>query len=200
MVDLFNHGTYPNIGIGYDERGNCYVQTTADVPAGSPLTVSYGDPTNPSFLFARYGFIDTTSPATFCKIMIPNPSSQLVDMGYDHSRMLFWKDTGEVSREVWDVLLYQILEVEVELKEAFYQAHMNGDDATKQAFHQQWWYLKTSTALQKHVDTFINKLDDLALKSKGKNLLEHPRLPLILQHNEFVKKTFLAVRENCLGG
>jgi len=196
MADLFNHGTFPNVAIGYDDQGNCYAQTTDNVSAGNALTVSYADPTNPSYLFARYGFIDKTSPATFCKIVIDDPSPQLVDMGYDQSRMLFYKDTGEVSQEVWDVLLYQVLASSDENQaHAFYQAHMNGDYDTKQAFHQQH-YPETLAALQNHLDSFLEELENLSQKAKGKNLFVHPRLPLILQHNEFVKKTFLAVREN----
>ena len=69
MGDYFNHGTENEIWSTYDEAGNCYVQATKDVPANSPLRMSYGDATNPSFLLARYGFLDETSPATFCKIL-----------------------------------------------------------------------------------------------------------------------------------
>lgn len=69
MADMFNHGTENEVWLTYDEMGNCYAQTTKDVPAGSPLRISYGDPTNPSFLLARYGFLDESSPATFCKIV-----------------------------------------------------------------------------------------------------------------------------------
>jgi len=157
------------------------------------LRLSYGDPTNPSHLFARYGFLDETSPATFCKIMITNPTQQLLDMGYDHSRMLFYKDTGGVSQEVWDVLLYQILESNRDDQQAFYEAHMNGDYDTKQFFHEQY-YSETSAALQNHVDTFLNRLEGLSKNAVGRDLNVHPRLPLILRHNDFVKDTFLAVR------
>jgi SET domain len=198
MADLFNHGTYSNIALSYDEQGNCYAQTTTDVPAGSPLTMSYGDPTNPSFLFARYGFIDKTSPSTFCKIMVESPPQPLVDMGYDHSRLLFYKDSGEVSPEVWDVLLYQIVDSIPETQLALYQAHVNGDYQTKQLIHQQY-FQETSTALLQHIDGFLQQLENLSQKAKGKNLVDHPRLPIILQHNEFVKKTLLAVRRNYFG-
>merc|ERR1712232_1091290 len=104
---MFNHGSDgpTEVQVGYDENENCYVYATRDVPAGSPLRLLYGDPTNPSHLLARYGFLDQSSSATFCKIMISRPSQQMKDMGYDHSRMLFYKDTGGVSQEVWDVLL-----------------------------------------------------------------------------------------------
>ena len=174
------------------EGGNCCAYTTRDVPAGSPLRISYGDPTNPSYLFARYGFLDQTSPSTFCKIMITRPSKQLIDMGYDHSRMLFYKDGG-VSEEVWDVLLYQVLESNPEVQQTLYQAHMSGDYNTKQSIHEAY-YPQTAAALQNHVETFLRDLETLSNKGIGKDVSQHPRLPLIMEHNDFVKQTFLAVR------
>lgn len=202
MADMFNHGTETEIQYTYDEQGNCVVYTTRDVPAGSPLRMSYSDPTNPSFLFARYGFLDETSPSTFCKIIIDKPSQQLVDMGYDHSKMLFYKDTGEVSSQVWDVLLYQILgSIDPTQQQQFYQAHMTGDLTTKQSFHQHY-YQQTHAALLNHVDTFLYQLDKLSTKAykrmMGKKSSKHPRLPLILRHNNFVKETFLKVRSNLM--
>lgn len=194
VADMFNHGTYANVEITYDEEGNCFAQTATDVPAGSPLTISYGDPTNPSFLLARYGFLDKSSPATFCKIMIDDPSDELVDMGYDHSRMLFYTESGETSEEVWDVLLYQVLQSSPETQAAFYQAHQTGDLQTKQSFHEQF-YQQTALKLQTHIDTFLSQLEVLRQRSKGKNLKEHPRLPLIWQHNALVKATLLAVKD-----
>lgn len=195
MADMFNHGTQTEIDIRYDEDENCYAYTTCDVPAGSPLRLSYGHPTNPSYFFARYGFLDESSPATFCKIMIPHPTPQLVDMGYDESKMLFYKDTGDVSQEVWDVLLYEILENNPGDQQAFYDAHMRGDDETKGSFHEHY-SSETSAALRDHIDTFLQQLDILSGKAAGRDLSVHPRIPLILRHNEFVKNTFLAVRAN----
>jgi hypothetical protein len=194
MADMFNHGTETEVQPLYDEEGNLSVYTTKDVQAGSPLRLSYGDPTNPSFLFARYGFLDESSPATFCKIMIPRPEPKLVDMGYSHSRMLFFKDTGEISEEVWDVLLYQILVADPSAQQTLYEAHMNGDYTTKQAMHQQYFH-QTSVALQNHVNTFLKDLENLQRKGVGIDIREHPRFPIIMQHNDYVKKTFLTVRE-----
>lgn len=197
VVDSFNHGARPEVVIGYDEEGNCYAQTTRDVPAGSPLRVSYGDPTNPSFLFARYGFLDESSPATFCKFLVPKSeqTNQLKDMGYAHNRMLFYKDTGEVSPEVFDVITYRWLgSVDMPTRSAFYQAHMNGDYETKQAMLQEFWP-QTSAILLEHIDGFLLQLQELTAKGIGMDLNEHPRLPLILEHNEFVRDTFLAVRQ-----
>ena len=162
------------------------------------MQISYtaGDNSNPSFLFARYGFLDESSPATFCKIMIDPITKELVDMGYENERMLFYTETGEISEEVWDVMLYQILgSTSKEHQQALYQAHMNSDYDTKQALHEQY-YPQTLAALKNHVDTFLNELQDLSQRTVGRDLSVHPRLPLILKHNEFVRETFLKVREN----
>jgi len=194
MADFLNHGTETDVEISYDEEGNCNVFTTRDVPAGSPLRISYGCPTNPSEFFATYGFLDETSPATFCKIMNIQPTPELRTIGLDFSRMLFFKDTGDISSEVWDVLLYsKVLANDIQTRQTFYDAHVNGDGDTKNAIHEQYMD-QTAAALKEHVDTFLQQLDGLLAKSEGKDWNEHPRLPLILRHNEFVRTTFENVK------
>lgn len=203
MADMFNHETVPEIDIRYDENGNCYGYTTTDIPAGSPLRMSYSDHTdlsNPttSHFFARYGFLDDTSRASFCKLLITRPTQQLINMGYDHSKMLFYTDTGAVAQEVWDVFLYLLLErnpdvQNPDVQRAFYEAHMNGDYNTKQQYHEQY-YAHTSGALVDHIDTFLGQIERMSNKGLGSNVNDHPRLPLILSHNEFVRQTFLNVR------
>jgi len=125
--------------------------------------------------------------------MIDNPSAQIKQMGYDPSRMLFYKETGDVSPEVYDVLLYQLLEEDRDTQRAFYQAHNSGDTDTKNAIHQHY-FPQTLQALQKHVTTFLGELEKLSAKAAANSPEEHPRLPLILRHNEFVRDTFLNVQ------
>ena len=156
--------------------------------------MSYGDPTNPSQFLARFGFFDDACPATFCKILITNPSEQLVNMGYDPSQMLFWKDTGDISQEVYDVVLYQFLGREDRATQnAFYEAHMNGDLDTKSAIHEHYAE-DTLGVLSRHVDDFLRELDDLLEKAESRDVEDHPRLPMIQRHNEFVKETFQRVQ------
>lgn len=197
MADMLNHGSDAhNVEISYDEEGSCLVYAAADVPAGSPLRMSYGDYylTNPSATFARYGFVDETCPSTFCKMTTITPSTELRAIGLSFSRMLFYKDTGEVSEEVFDILLYQILSENWQVQKEFYNACINGDTATKSAYHQQYQG-ETYGKLKKHVDSFLKELDELNEKAATKDLAKHPRLPLILAHNNFVRETFLRVKE-----
>jgi len=194
MVDMFNHGTETEVDLAFDDEGNCQAYTTVDIPAGSPVRRSYGCPTNPSPFFAKYGFLDESSPATFCKMMNIQSTPELVDIGYDFSKMLFYKDSGQISEEVWDVVLYsKVLANSQDVRQQFYQAHMNGDTQTKEAIHQQY-FLQTATEIKTHVDTFLTQLDVLSAKAVGKDVAEHPRLPLIMNHNEFVQSTFLTVK------
>ena len=193
VADMFNHGTETEVDVGFDDAGNCIMYTTTDVPAGSPLRMSLGDPTNPSPLFATYGFIDKTSPATFCKLM--DKQEEIQALGLDFSNLLFYKDTGDISAEVWDVMLYSILGQDPDLRQGFYQAYTSGDMDTKNSYHQQY-FPYTLEALKKHVDGTLRELDELSFRASSKDPSTHPRVPLILQHNDFVKSTFLKVKRN----
>lgn len=120
------------------------------------------------------------------------PSTELRDIGLSFSRMLFY-NTGEVSEEVYDVVLHQILQGAD--RTAFYNACMNGDAATKSAYHQQYWG-QTLEKMRKHVDSFLKNLDELENKASMKDLETHPRLPMIVAHNNHVRLIFSRVQEN----
>jgi len=199
--DYFNHGSeYTEIDYSFDEEGNYYSYTSYDVPAGSSLRVCYADPKNPSFLLTRYGFLDKACPASFCKIMPDDVNEEMVELGYSYDRMLFFA-TGEVADEVWDVILYSNLGLlgDVEDQQALMNAHRQGDSDTKAMLHEKH-YEATSTTLMEHIDMFIEELDKLIEKANtvGSERTyvanEHPRLPLIIEHNRFVRDTFLNVR------
>lgn len=48
--------------------------------------------------------------------------------------------------------------------------------------------------MKTHVDTLLLELEELKKKTDGKDPNTHPRLPIIMKHNEFVKQTFLKVQ------
>ena len=198
---MFNHGSdCTEIEESYDEQGNYYASTVYDVPAGSPLRKSYGDPTNPSFLFARYGFLDENTPATFCKLIPPHINKDMEELGYAEDRMLFYKD-GRVSDEVWDVLLYQHLSAtKIGDKRALMTAHQTGDYETKAMLHERYSG-EVYQLLHDHVEEFLNQLDKLSAKADERRATidAHPRLPLILRHNQFVREIFMTVRYQNFG-
>jgi hypothetical protein len=201
-ADMFNHAAEPEVEVYFDDDGNCMAYTLVDVPANSPLRISYGDPTNPSFLFARYGFMDESSPAGFCKIMDIPTSPENIEMGLDPKKMLFYHETGDISQEVLDVVLYakvlsdkKYTQDAGNVKRQFYEAHMTGDEETKAQIHEMYRY-EVMNEILNHCDTFLELLERLEQKGYSKSFDEHPRLPVILQHNELVKQTFLKVKSN----
>lgn len=199
VADMFNHATNAEVDLSYDEYGNLYAYSNQPVPAGSPLRINYGHATNPSYLFARYGFVDESCPFMFCKIMIPHVNTQLQDLGYSHDRMLFHRETGQVAQEVWDVLLYQILSSSnAAKKKEFYDAHMNGDYETKQRFHDMYWP-ETSAKLLRHLDSMLSQVNDITTKAHAQDITLHPRLPLIMKHNQHMRDTFLKVKAHYFG-
>jgi hypothetical protein len=113
--------------------------------------------------------------------------------------MLFYHQTGDVSDEVWDVLLYELLgqQQDYNTQRVLYEAHTTGDYNTKRSIHETY-YGQTRQALLDHIDGFLGDLERLGEKSYGRSIDEHPRLPLIMSHNDFVKQTFLNVRSKLL--
>lgn len=191
LADMFNHGTETEVEISYDGNGDCYAMAQYDIPAGSQLRISYGDPTDPTPLFARYGFLDESSPGTFCKLM--KMRDEMEALGYTYANLLFYRDSGAISPEVYDVVLYHVLlKNDPGTAQEFYQAVMSGQQSP---YHEQYWpYIKEE--LQKHVDGTLRDLDKWSQKANSYDLNTHPRVPLILQHNAFVKQTFLNVKAN----
>ena len=100
-----------------------------------------------------------------------------------------------MSSEVYDVVLYGILAQDENLKQGFYQACMNGDQDTKQQYLEQY-YPNIIDALRTHVDGTLIELDQLSQKANSYDPSTHPRVPVILQHNAFVKETFMRVKAN----
>lgn len=192
FVDYFNHDASPNLDIQFDDYA-CTVYASRDIQAGEPLTISLGDASNPSSLFATYGFLDESAPGTFCKLM--DLQEDMKDMKFGFKDLLFYKN-GEVSPEVYDLVLYSILKNDPNFDVApFYDACMSGDEATKQAYHGEY-FSYTLNYVKGHVDSTLEDLDRLSAKAQTYDPATHPRVPIILQHNAFVKQTFEAVKWN----
>ena len=191
----FNHATNPNVEINFDGQGNCVVSTIADVQAGSPLTISLGDPTNPTPLFAQYGFLYDDCKTIFCKAMHLEP--QIKALNYDFKDLLFQTETGEISPKVWDIFLYKILQDnDQDAADQFYIACGTNDEATKQQYHD-YYFQYTLQDLKNHVYSILGEVDQLTMKAQSYDLQTHPRLPVIIAHNNLVRSTF-AMTQNVL--
>ncbi|CAB9497968.1 M protein repeat protein [Seminavis robusta] len=197
LADMFNHATDANVALTYDEYGNCMATALQDIAPGSPLTISLGDPSNPTPLFAKYGFLYNDSPTIFCKAV--QLENQIKALGYDFKDLLFFTQTGEISPKVWDIFLYSLLEQDPN-GEGFFAACKSNDEATKQAYHGQY-FPYTLDAVKAHVGNILQDIDVLTNKANSYDVRTHPRVPVIVAHNELVKSTFMLVQQqlNAMG-
>ena len=179
------------MAITYDQEGNCMVTATQDIMAGSALTISLGDPSNPTPLFAKYGFLYDDSPTIFCKAMHIKDGIDV--LGYDFKDLLFSTQTGEISPKVYDLFLWDQLKNDPNGENFLVACKMN-DEATKNAYHQEYFQY-TLQAMKNHVDKILYDIDDLNMKANSYDLNTHPRVPVIVAHNNLVRNTFQLVKQ-----
>eukprot|EP00581_Thalassiosira_minuscula_P013224 CAMPEP_0183734462 /NCGR_PEP_ID=MMETSP0737-20130205/43878_1 /TAXON_ID=385413 /ORGANISM="Thalassiosira miniscula, Strain CCMP1093" /LENGTH=407 /DNA_ID=CAMNT_0025967955 /DNA_START=211 /DNA_END=1434 /DNA_ORIENTATION=+ len=188
MADMLNHSSEPNCEITFDQQGNCNVNALYDIQPGTPLTVSLGDPTNPTPIFAQYGFLPNDCATIFCKAMHLEP--QIKDLGYDFKDLLFQTQSGEIAPKVWDIFLYKILqENDQGAADEFYVACKTNDEGTKQGYHDNY-FAYTLDALKQHVYKILADVENMNMKAQSYDLQTHPRVPVILAHNNLVRDTF----------
>lgn len=187
MVDMLNHSAEPNCEITVDQGGDVYVSALSDIPAGSPLTTSLGDPTNPTPIFAKYGFLASDSSAVFCKAI--HLESQITELGYDYKDLVFYTEGG-VAPKVWDIFLYELLQNnDPGAANEFFIACKVNDENVKEQYHN-YYFQYTLDALKQHVSGILGDVTSLTMKAQNYDLQTHPRVPVIVAHNNFVWDTF----------
>ena len=197
LGDMFNHGDM-NINLEYDTADNVVVSLLDDAKAGQPLRLSYGKPSNPYRFLVMFGFVDETQPEIMCQVKVTHPSQRHKDMGYDFDKMVFRTQDGAIATPVWDVVLFSILAQVPDIQEAFYQAHMDGDENTKASIHERF-LLETCVTLRKHVDRTLKEMKELHDEIVSHDETKHARLSMIRKNNEFVQQTFEKVKRRIDG-
>lgn len=168
--------------------GNCNVMAIYDIQPGTRLTTSLGDPSNPTPIFAQYGFLPNDCATLFCKAM--HLERIIKYLGYDFKDLLFQTETGEIAPKVWDIFLYEILEQNDQgAADNFYVACKTNDEAAKQEIHNQYFQY-TLEALRQHVYKIVNDVGQLTMQAQSYDLQTHPRVPVIVAHNNLVRDTF----------
>jgi len=192
LADMINHGTYPNVDIAYDGDGNCVVTAIRDIPAESQLAISLGDASNPSPLFATYGFLDDDCPGVFCKALDHLQEAQ--ELGYESTELLFGTESGEIGSRVWNLFLYKLLKDNNDPNaQVLLDAVRKKDSSTAKALSEQYFQY-THQALTQHVDSTINLIDELTARANSYDVSTHPRVPVIVAHNNLVRETFVKVQ------
>ena len=103
---------------------------------------------------------------------------------------MFQTETGEIAPKVWDIFLYELLQNnDPDSASAFYQACISNDEGTKQQYHDHYFQY-TLDSLKNHVYELLASVDELNMKAQNYDLETHPRVPVILAHNNLVRETF----------
>jgi len=195
MGDMFNHAHPGNVFIAYDEDRNCDIILKDNVKPGDALHLSYGFPTNPYRFLVAFGFVDASMESIYSQLLSTKPSKRHVDMGYDVTKMTFNTTDGSFTEEVWDFVLYSLLEQVPTIQEAYYEAHVSGNEDRKNSMRRQF-YMETCIMLKKHVDKTLLEMEDLIKKIDQYDMDEHEHLPMIRRNNVFVAQTFAKVKYN----
>jgi hypothetical protein len=113
-------------------------------------------------------------------------------LGYDFNELLFNTVTGEITPKVWDVFLYDLLQNnDPGSAQQFCIACQNGDESTKEAYHNQY-FAYTLESLKQHVYGIMEDAQKLTAIAQAYDLETHPRVPVIVAHNQLVLQTFAA--------
>ena len=115
---------------------------------------------------------------------------QIKELGYEFSELLIQTETGEIAPKVWDVFLYDLLQKsDPNSAQEFGMACQNDDESTKQYYNDQY-YAYTLEALKEHVFGVLESAEKLTLRAQSYDLETHPRVPVIVAHNQLVIETF----------
>lgn len=175
--DMFNHREPANVAITHGPDSVNFVYK-GDANDDKALYISYGSSYNPHRFMVVFGFCPEM-PEVWSHLHYPNnPFSE------DASKMVFRTADGGIPENVWDAVLYALLD----------QPGMSFDNPkyTKEEMHQK--YRKyTTTVLRNHVNQNLEHLKELRQKIET---TEGENLDLIRQHNEFLTQVFSRVQAN----
>ena len=198
LADNFNHGENANVIVEEPEGENGVTQVVlkTDVERDTELKLSYGPGYDPSRFLIIFGFFDDTVREVFCGIAFTDATEELVHLGAADRSAMIYRDDGAISNAVWDSTLYVTLAQKPEEQEAFYKARINDDAETFQELHRKY-RLEIALSLKNHADAVLQTeyLVPTDQELSKINVKEHPRLPMILRHNRFMRKVFSNVRD-----
>ena len=198
LADNFNHGEEANVIVEEPEGegGATTVVLKTDVERDTELKLSYGPGYDPSRFLIIFGFFDETVREVFCGVAFTDPSEELVQLGATDRSAMIYRDDGAISNAVWDSTLHVTLSQKPDEQKAFYEARINDDAETFQALHRKY-RLEIALSLKNHAEAVLNTeyLVPSDQELSKIDVKKHPRLPMILKHNRFMRKVFGNVKD-----
>ena len=111
-------------------------------------------------------------------------------LGYEFRDLLIQTETGEIAPPVYDIFLYDVLQNnDMNAAQQFYQAVQSGDEGTKEQMHSEW-FAYTLASLKEHVYSIMSDCEMLTMRAQSYDQNQHPRVPVIVAHNQLVSQTF----------
>jgi hypothetical protein len=189
--DMFNHREPPNVAITHegDFVNFVYRGNTGSDPemASKDLYITYGQPSNPHRFLGIFGFVPVDDmPDVWSHIVYPN--NPFAD---DVEKMVFRTADGNVPKQVWDAVLYTLLE----------PRHPPGQPPAFTDTQQKKYRKYTVDVLQTHIDKQLEELRTLRERIKtveaaiGTTSSNTKNMPLVRQHNEFLTDVFVKAQQ-----
>ena len=198
LADNFNHAEEATVIVEEPEGegGATTVVLKTDVERDTELKLSYGPGYDPSRFLIIFGFFDETVREVFCGVAFTDPSEELVKLGATDRSAMIYRDDGAISNAVWDSTLYVTLSQKPEEQAAFYEARINDDAEAFQALHRKY-RLEIALSLKNHAEAVLQTeyLVPTDQELSKIDVKQHPRLPMILKHNRFMRKVFGNVKD-----
>lgn len=92
--------------------------------------------------------------------------------------------------QVWDVFLYDILhKSDPGAAQQFYMACVSNDEGSKEQYHGDY-FAYTLDAMKRHVYSILSDAENLTMKAQQYDINTHPRVPVIVAHNQLVSQAF----------
>ena len=150
--DMFNHREPPNVGITHEgeEFVTFVYKGTNGEKNGKDLYISYGQPGNVHRFLGIFGFIPDGIPNVWSHVSYPsNPFSD------DVERMVFRTSDGQIADQVWDAVLFALMEPE------------HAPDELPQFTKEQHRRYRefTTDVLQTHIEKHLSELAALRLRA-----------------------------------
>lgn len=188
--DMFNHKEPPNVGIAHDGEYVCfYYKGSQDGNVDcKDLFITYGQPSNAHRFMGIFGFVPSAED-------MPNVWSHVVYQNNPYSddveKMTFRTSDGDVPKQVWDAVLYELLEPK----------HPPNEPPIFSDMHHTKYKTYTADILKGQID---RQLEELAALRQRIQMIEalgtsNSNIGLIRYHNEFLTDVFEKASKNVAG-
>jgi hypothetical protein len=181
----------------------CLTKATTDAGAGTSsssstrteLQLTYGMSEHPARFLVIFGFCDVTAPYVDAHIVDCFGTDAILSEWplIDTTQLVVSTTDGAIAEEVWNVFLYRVLQQydPAQFRRLQQQEEEDDGDALLEELLMEWEWT-VALELKGHIQRVLNTMYPQIVVNEL-DLWNHPRLPMIVHHNKFMRETFLRV-------